>query len=214
MRIAGVALFSKTSFLFLASCLTVGFSSEALQADIFKYEDKNGKVHYVDSESKIPEEYKKNVEDQKVFPGISKVSSAKNSDSIQSEAQENREEETVKTEGTTARTTVTTSSATTSSTDNKTVAEDSSTSNVSMPIDQVKLEIFVADWCGHCRALEKALKDENIAYERFDIEKSDEGKREYGRLGRGGIPISRINGSKIVRGNNLSKIKETMRNAS
>jgi glutaredoxin len=142
-------------------------------ADIIKYEDSEGRVHFVDSKEKVPEQYKSQVESGNALPEISKVAAPK-----ESSLDTTREQR-----------------------------EDGDLASLN---SKDSLEIFVADWCGHCRALEKALNDENISYRRFDIESSEIGKREYNKLGRGGIPITRINGNTIVRGNNLAKIKHEL----
>ncbi len=62
-----------------------------------------------------------------------------------------------------------------------------------------RVEVFVADWCGYCSALEKILKEKKIAYQRRDIEKDKRALREYKSLGGGGIPITRI-GTQVFRG--------------
>jgi glutaredoxin len=158
-----ITLLSSLAFLILI-LLVVG-----VYADIIKYEDGDGRVHFVDSKEKVPEKYRSQAESGNNLPEISKVAAPKESHTNTTSEQMDR--------GLT-----------------------SLNSNDS-------LEIFVADWCGHCRALEKALTDEEISYKRFDIESSDVGRSEYNKLGRGGIPISRINGNIIVRGNDLAKIK-------
>jgi glutaredoxin len=160
-------------FLFFA----VSVAAMGISADIFKYEDSEGKVHYVDSESKIPKQYRAGASDRSDFPEISKVS-APGATASSEPGQDN-------------------------------VSEVASSDNYA-----ARLEVFVADWCGHCRALEKVLAEEDIKYERFDIEKSAEGRNEYARLGRGGIPISRVNGSTIIRGNNIERIKKAIADAS
>lgn len=71
------------------------------------------------------------------------------------------------------------------------------------------LEVFVADWCGYCKALEKDLKKEGIAYTRYNVETSAKGKRMWKKLG-GGVPFSRVNGSQIIRGYALAKIKAAL----
>lgn len=95
--------------------------------------------------------------------------------------------------------------------DNSGAADVSGDLNKVATTDAPKLELFVADWCSHCRALEEVLKEEGIAYERFDIEKSPVGKRVYEELGKGGIPIARIDGRTIIRGNNPSQIKDALK---
>ena len=73
-----------------------------------------------------------------------------------------------------------------------------------------KLEIFVADWCGYCQALEADLKTAHIPYTRYNIETSKIGQKVYKELGGGGIPISRI-GKTIIRGySSLDQIKKAL----
>jgi glutaredoxin len=163
---------------YIVSTLALLLIVAGVSAEIFKYEDSDGKVHYVDSESKIPEEYKSKASGKDGFPEISKVSTADRSVSSLSED---------------------------SSRD-----ENTSDPDIDRPRVSGKLEVFVAEWCGHCQALEKALTEEKIPYERFDIENSPVGKQEYINLGRGGVPISRVNGSTIIRGNYINKIKDAM----
>ncbi len=64
------------------------------------------------------------------------------------------------------------------------------------------LEVFVTSWCPYCQALEEYLKGRKIKYQRFDIEKNAEGKKIHKSLGGGGIPVTRINGTKVIRGFN------------
>ena len=71
------------------------------------------------------------------------------------------------------------------------------------------LEIFVADWCGYCRALEKDLKAEGIPFRKFNVETSAKGKQMWKKLG-GGVPFSRVGGKQIIRGYALDKIKIAM----
>lgn len=59
--------------------------------------------------------------------------------------------------------------------------------------------LLVAEWCGYCRAQEKALKQNSIPFKKLDIEKSEAGQDIYRRIGRGGIPITIVGGS-IIRG--------------
>lgn len=74
-----------------------------------------------------------------------------------------------------------------------------------------KLEIFVTDWCGYCRALETDLKKAHIPHARYNIETSPIGQKVYKELGGGGIPISRINGKTIIRGySSVDNIKKAL----
>jgi len=169
----------------MATILLLNVSSSAL-AEVFKFVDEEGRTHYVDSADKIPEKYREQLKEQPDFPELSKVSApAETDNSVKSGDAATVSAPTV---------------------DSNTV----DSNNVSTP-DAAKVELFVADWCSHCRALETTLQAEGISYERFDIEKSPVGKRVYGELGRGGIPIARIAGRTIIRGNNPSQIKEALK---
>ncbi len=152
--------------------ISLNFLPCSLNAEIFKYEDSEGKVHYVDSQSKIPEQYRSAASDQSDFPEISKVSGS------------NAEK----------------------SSSSKPDVSSSHTETLS------RVELFVASYCGHCRKLEKTLSEENISFTSYDIEESETGKKEYAKLGKGAIPITRINGATIIRGNKPELIKSIIQN--
>lgn len=60
-----------------------------------------------------------------------------------------------------------------------------------------KIQIFVAKWCAHCKALENFLLKEKIQFAKFDVEENEYGKEMYEREG-GGIPITKIGSNTIV----------------
>lgn len=60
-----------------------------------------------------------------------------------------------------------------------------------------KIQIFVAKWCPHCKALEEFLKSEKIAYAKYDVEEDSYGMEVFNKEG-GGIPISKIGDTTIV----------------
>jgi mycoredoxin len=62
------------------------------------------------------------------------------------------------------------------------------------------VEVFVTDWCPYCRRLEAFLQENQISYERKNIEQSAEAAAEHEELGGGGIPVTRINGTEVIRG--------------
>ena len=62
-----------------------------------------------------------------------------------------------------------------------------------------KVEVFVTRWCPYCKALEAFLKSEKISYQRRDIESDPGAEREYNRLGRPGVPVTKI-GSNVITG--------------
>jgi len=60
-----------------------------------------------------------------------------------------------------------------------------------------KIQIFVAKWCAHCKALESFLLKEKIQFAKFDVEDDEYGKEIYESEG-GGIPITKIGSNTIV----------------
>jgi glutaredoxin len=58
------------------------------------------------------------------------------------------------------------------------------------------LQIFVADWCAHCKALEDFLVQEKISYDKFDVEKDPNAIRLYEE--HGSVPISKIGNNIVV----------------
>ena len=70
-----------------------------------------------------------------------------------------------------------------------------------------KVIIYGTAWCGYCGKARNLLKDNNIAFYEYDIEKSLEGYNQFKRLGGSGVPMLLINGE-IVKGYNAPKILE------
>lgn len=60
-----------------------------------------------------------------------------------------------------------------------------------------QIEVFVAEWCPHCKLLEAFLKKENISYIRYDVEEDAYG-REVFEEENGGIPITKIGGTTVI----------------
>jgi glutaredoxin len=65
---------------------------------------------------------------------------------------------------------------------------------------QPLVEVFVTDWCPYCQRLEAFLKENEVVYERKNIEQDAEARAEHQALGGGGIPLTRINGREVIRG--------------
>ena len=68
-----------------------------------------------------------------------------------------------------------------------------------------QIEIFVTSWCPHCKELESYLQQRKLAFTRYDIEESREGRDKYEQLGGGGVPIVRI-GTTTLRGFNPNRV--------
>lgn len=76
--------------------------------------------------------------------------------------------------------------------------------------DYAKLQVepvvlYATEWCGYCKATRRLLSEHNIDYYEYDIEKSEEGRRQYRSLGGRGVPVLLINGE-VVKGFNASEI--------
>ena len=65
--------------------------------------------------------------------------------------------------------------------------------------------LYATDWCSYCAKARKLMSKNNIKYFEYDIEKSQEGRDQYDRLGGKGIPVLLINGE-VVKGYNAAKI--------
>lgn len=72
-----------------------------------------------------------------------------------------------------------------------------------------KVQIFVVEWCPHCRELEGFLKKNHVQYTRFDIERDVEGRMKYKQLGGGGVPLVLI-GSQVFRGFDETEITSAL----
>lgn len=74
--------------------------------------------------------------------------------------------------------------------------------------------LYATSWCPYCEKARKFLAANSIKYTEYDIEKSEDGKAQYDKLGVSGIPVFMI-GNQLVRGfdegellNALQKIKQ------
>jgi len=70
------------------------------------------------------------------------------------------------------------------------------------PAANKKVIMYSAEWCGICKRAKRYFNANNIPFTEYDIDKSKKGRREYERLGGGGIPIilvgkQRINGFSV-----------------
>jgi len=71
-----------------------------------------------------------------------------------------------------------------------------------------KAILYATSWCGYCKKARELMRQNGIAYYEYDLEKSDEGVRQYKALGgRGPVPLLLING-KVIKGYNAGKILE------
>jgi glutaredoxin len=61
-----------------------------------------------------------------------------------------------------------------------------------------QVEIFTTSWCPYCVKAVKFLRDNNISFVEYDIEKDERAARRLQQLaGRGGVPFAIIDGKSI-----------------
>ncbi len=60
-----------------------------------------------------------------------------------------------------------------------------------------KVILYATSWCGYCEKTRKFLKKHQVEYFEYDIEKSEEGKRQQNALGGKAVPLLLINGQVI-----------------
>lgn len=59
--------------------------------------------------------------------------------------------------------------------------------------------IYTTERCGYCKQAIAYFRKKGISYTKYDVETSAKGKRDYKKLGGGGVPIIKI-GSKLMHG--------------
>lgn len=67
--------------------------------------------------------------------------------------------------------------------------------------------MYSTDWCRYCAKTREFMKQNQIAYKDFDIEKDSQAQREYKALGGGGVPLLVVN-QKVIRGYSPALITE------
>ena len=70
--------------------------------------------------------------------------------------------------------------------------------------------LYATSWCGYCKKTREFLRDNDIPYFEYDIEKSTEGHRQYKELNGNGVPLLVIN-DQVIRGYNPPAIKRALR---
>ncbi len=73
-----------------------------------------------------------------------------------------------------------------------------------------KVLLYATAWCGYCEQARVFLKDGNIPYVEYDIEKSPEGRQQYEALGgTGGVPLLLVNGT-VIKGYSPGAIMQAL----
>lgn len=61
-----------------------------------------------------------------------------------------------------------------------------------------KVTILSAQWCGVCTRAKNYMKSRNIAFEEWDIDKSDYARAKMNELGAKGVPVILVGNQKMV----------------
>jgi glutaredoxin-like YruB-family protein len=59
------------------------------------------------------------------------------------------------------------------------------------------VELYITDWCGYCKKAQKYLKDRDIPFVAYDIEKDSAANQRHKALGGNGVPLVVIGANKI-----------------
>jgi len=73
------------------------------------------------------------------------------------------------------------------------------TANPGSALTQAEVILYSTTWCGFCKKARKFFQKKGIAFKEYDVEKTAKGRRDYAKLGGGGVPIifvgnQRLNG--------------------
>jgi glutaredoxin len=73
-----------------------------------------------------------------------------------------------------------------------------------------RVVIYTTEWCGVCKKAKRYFQENKIAYQEYDVEKSEKGKKDYKAMNGSGVPIilvgkQRMNGFSQSRFDGLYK---------
>ena len=63
-----------------------------------------------------------------------------------------------------------------------------------------KVILYSTTWCGYCAKTREYFADNQINYQDIDVEKTQEGRTAYQKMGANGVPIIVINDNTVIRG--------------
>ncbi len=69
--------------------------------------------------------------------------------------------------------------------------------------------LYATSWCGYCKKTREFLAENKIAYIEFDIEKSEEGRKQHKALDGNGVPVLDIRGT-VIHGYSVKNMKSTL----
>lgn len=70
--------------------------------------------------------------------------------------------------------------------------------------------LYATAWCGYCKKTREFLAENNIEYIEYDIEKSEEGRKQHKALGGRGVPVLDIKGT-VIHGYSVKNMKFTLK---
>ena len=71
------------------------------------------------------------------------------------------------------------------------------------------VEIFVTEWCPHCKRLERFLQSNNIEFTKYDVERDPVGQSKLSAIGGRGVPVVTV-GDEVVMGFNEPRLKQLL----
>ena len=69
--------------------------------------------------------------------------------------------------------------------------------------------LYATAWCGYCEKTREFFAKNDIPYVEYDIERSEEGYRQYKRLGGRGVPLVNMYGT-IISGYSPERMRAAM----
>jgi mycoredoxin len=69
--------------------------------------------------------------------------------------------------------------------------------------------LYGTDWCSNCKMTRAYLRENNIPFFEYDIEKSSEGHRQYKALQGNGVPLLLVKNN-VIRGYNPQAIQRAL----
>jgi mycoredoxin len=73
-----------------------------------------------------------------------------------------------------------------------------------------KVILYATSWCGYCKKTRALLAENKIEYTEYDIEESDEGRKQHEQLGGNGVPVLDIKGT-VLHGFDEEEITNTLK---
>lgn len=71
--------------------------------------------------------------------------------------------------------------------------------------------MYSTDWCGNCKMTRAYLRENNIPFFEYDVEKSPEGQRQFKALQGNGVPLLLVKNN-VIRGYNPQAIEQALSN--